>query len=81
MANSSRVSFVTEASKRARLDQIAAAFGMNLSSVINEALDQYIDLHQWQLEYIQEGVEQAERGDFAPVEEVDAFFKEYGQLS
>ena len=81
MPNTSRVSFVTLASKRAQLDQIAAAFGMNLSSVINEALDQYIDLHQWQLEYIQRGVEQAERGDFAPDEEVNAFFKAYGRPS
>jgi predicted transcriptional regulator len=81
MADTSRVSFVTEANKRARLDQIAAVFNTNLSAVINEALDQYIDLHEWQLKHIQEGVEEAKRGDFATEEEVDAFFSEYGQPS
>ena len=81
MANTSRVSFVTEATKRARLDQIAAVFGTNLSAVINEALDQYIDLHEWQLKHIQEGVEEAKRGDFATDEEVDIFFSEYGESS
>jgi len=81
MADTARVSFVTEANKRAHLDQIAAVFGTTLSAVINEALDQYIDLHEWQLKHIQEGVEEAKRGDFAADEEVDAFFSEYGQPS
>jgi predicted transcriptional regulator len=82
MANaSSRISFVTEASKRARLDQIAGVFGKNLSAVINEALDQYIDLHEWQIRHIQQGVEEAKRGDFATNEETDAFFNRYGQSS
>jgi predicted transcriptional regulator len=81
MAATSRVSFVTEANKRARLDQIAAVFGMNLSAVINEALDQYMALHEWQLKHIQAGVEEAKRDDFATDAEVDAFFSEYGQPS
>ncbi len=81
MGDTSRVSFVTEANKRARLDQIAAVFGTNLSAVINEALDQYIDLHEWQLEHIQDGVEEAKQGDFATDEEMNAFFSEHGQPS
>ncbi len=81
MADSSRISFVTEARKRAQLDAIAGAFGKNLSAVINEAIDQYIDLHQWQLRHIQEGVEEARRGDFASDEDVETFFDRYGQPS
>ena len=81
MADTTRVSFVTETSKRARLARIAALFGMNLSTVINEALDQYIGLHEWQLKYLREGVEAAKQGDFAPEEEVNAFFSQYGQPS
>ncbi len=81
MADTARISFVTEANKRARLDQIATVFGTNLSAVINEALDHYIELHEWQLKHIQEGVEEAKGGDFATDEEVDAFFSEHGQSS
>lgn len=81
MGDTSRVSFVTEANKRARLDQIAAVFGTNLSAVINEALDQYIDLHEWQLKHIRDGVEEAKQGDFATDEEMNAFFSEHGQPS
>ena len=79
MADSSRISFVTGASKRAQLDAIAGAFGKNLSAVINEALDHYIDLHEWQLKHIQEGVEQARRSDFASDDEVEAFFERHGE--
>ena len=85
MADTTRVSFVTETSKRARLAQIAALFGMNLSTVINEALDQYIGLHEWQLKYLREGVEAAASiGDvfICPRrQEVNAFFSQYGQPS
>jgi predicted transcriptional regulator len=81
MAETSRISFVTDANKRTRLDQIAVVFGTNLSAVINEALDQFLDLHEWQLKHIQEGVKGAKQGDFATEEEGDAFFEEYGPSS
>jgi predicted transcriptional regulator len=75
---SARISFVTPQGKRKRLDQIAEVFGTNLSAVINDALDQYIDLHEWQLTHIQQGVEAARKGDFASENEVDDFFKKHG---
>ncbi len=80
MANASvRISFVTAKEKLKKLDQIAEAFGTNLSSVINDALDQYIDLHQWQLAHIEKGVNAAKKGDFASDKEVGTFFKKYGR--
>jgi predicted transcriptional regulator len=78
---STRISFVTQADKRERLDHIAEAFGKKLSAVINEALDQYIDLHEWQLAHIQRGVKAARRRDFATDAEVKAFFDKYGRPS
>ena len=78
---STRISFVTQTDKRERLDHIAEVFGKKLSAVINEAIDQYIDLHEWQLAHIQKGVKAARRGDFATDAEVKAFFDKYGQPS
>lgn len=78
---STRISFVTAANKRERLDHIAEVFGKKLSVVINEALDQYIDLHEWQLAHIRKGVKAARRRDFATDTEVKAFFNKYGQPS
>jgi predicted transcriptional regulator len=79
--DSTRISFVTETGKRKRLNHIAEAFGKNLSAVINEALDQYIELHEWQLAHIEKGVKAARRGEFATKEEVKAFFNKYGETS
>jgi predicted transcriptional regulator len=78
---STRISFVTPTDKRERLDRIAEVFGKNLSAVINEAIDQYINLHEWQLTHIQKGVEASQRGDFATEAEVKDFFDKYGQTS
>jgi predicted transcriptional regulator len=78
---STRISFVTQADKRERLDHIAEVFGKKLSVVINEAIDQYIDLHEWQLTHIRKGAKAARRRDFATDAEVKAFFDKYGQPS
>ena len=78
---STRISFVTPSGKRKRLGHIAEAFGKNLSAVINEALDQYIDLHEWQMSHIRKGVKAARRGEFVTEAEVKAFFDKYSQPS
>jgi predicted transcriptional regulator len=75
---SARISFVTPKIKRKRLDQIAAGFGTNLSSVLNDAVDNYIELHEWQLAHISKGLEQAKKRDFASDKEVKKVFEKYG---
>lgn len=76
---SNRISFVTPATKRKKLDQMADVFGKNLSAVVNEALDRYIDLYDWQLNHIEKGVNAAAKGEFASEREVRNFFKKYGR--
>ena len=76
---SARISFVTQKDTRKKLDQIADAFDTNLSSVINNALDQYIVLHVWQLAHMEKGVEAAKKGDFASDKQTADFFKKYGR--
>jgi len=75
---STRISFVTKPTKRRTLNQIADVYGKNLSAVINEALDRYIDVHEWQVKHIQEGLDAADRGEFATDAETKEFFKKYG---
>lgn len=75
---STRISFVTKKIKRETLDQIADVYGKNLSAVINEAIDRYIDVHEWQVKHIQEGVAAAQRGEFATEGEVEKFFEKHG---
>lgn len=64
-----------EATKKKALDAIASALDRDRSYVVNEAISQYLDLHRWQIEHIEEGLRQAKAGKFASDAEVAAMFK------
>jgi predicted transcriptional regulator len=57
--------------KRAALDAIATALDRDRSYIVNEALDAYIEMHQWQIEHIQRGLAEARAGRFVPDAQVD----------
>jgi predicted transcriptional regulator len=60
--------------KKAALAAIAAESGRDLGGVIEEALNGYLELHAWQVAHIEEGLRQANAGEFASEAEVaDAF--------
>ena len=66
MANeSTRVSFMIDSDKRDSLDKIACAYGKNLSTIINEAVNQYIDIHGRHASLAQIEADASEDGDFA----------------
>lgn len=56
------ISFRTEEEKRDQIDRIAAAFDRDRSWVVNEALDQYIDTYQYQVERIEKSVAAVKAG-------------------
>ena len=60
--------------KKAALDAIAARTHRDLSLVINEALTTYLELHAWQVRHIEEGMRQADAGEFAAEAEVREAF-------
>ncbi len=60
--------------KRAELDALARATLRDRSFLVNEAIDAYLDVHRWQITHIEEGLRQAEAGEFATDEEVSAAF-------
>ncbi|HEX5078853.1 MAG TPA: hypothetical protein VFV80_06835 [Geminicoccaceae bacterium] len=56
------------------LDAIAAQTDRDVSAVLEEAVNAYLDLHAWQREHIDAGMRQADAGEFASRAEVrDAF--------
>lgn len=59
------ISFRLDAGKQKALDLIAEGLSRDRSFVINEAVDAYLDAHDWQIEHIREGVKQADAGRFA----------------
>ncbi|MBV9387095.1 MAG: hypothetical protein JOZ78_11775 [Chroococcidiopsidaceae cyanobacterium CP_BM_ER_R8_30] len=68
------ITFRLDTEKRAALDVIAAGMDRDRSYVLNEAINLYLEMHQWQIQEIQRGLEEADAGDFATDEEVQAVF-------
>lgn len=68
------ISFRIEREKKAALDGVAAELDRDRSYVINEAVDAYLEVRQWQLEHIREGLRQAQAGEFATEDEVRQAF-------
>jgi len=56
------ISFRTEARKIAVLDTLATLQDRDRTYLLNQALDQYLELNQYHLEQIQEGLKQADAG-------------------
>ncbi len=69
------VSFRADASKIESLDTIADALDRDRSYVLNEAISAYLELYQWQLAHIKEGLKQADAGEFATEKEVAKVLK------
>ena len=75
--NKQTVTFRINTQKKKALDAIAADLDRDRSYVLNEAINNYLDVHQWQIEHIQKGLQQAEDGHFAKDSEVTASFAKW----
>jgi RHH-type transcriptional regulator, rel operon repressor / antitoxin RelB len=60
--------------KKAALEAIAAESGRDLGVVIEDALSAYLELHAWQVAHLEEGLRQADAGEFASEAEVAEAF-------
>lgn len=72
--NKRTITFRVDAQKRKALDAIAVGIDRDRSYVLNEAIDNYLEVHRWQSAHIKEGLRQAEAGKFAADREVAAAF-------
>ncbi len=61
-----------------QLESLAQATARTKSFVTLEALSSYLAAQSWQVQDIQAGLEEAERGGFASDEEVAAVMARYG---
>lgn len=58
-----------------KLDKLADATQRSRSFLLTEAVQQYLESNAWQVQEIKDALDEAERGEFATPEEVDAAFK------
>ncbi len=63
-----------------QIDALAAATHRSETDLANEAVSLYLARERRILADIKEGLAQAERGEFVPDEEMDAFFAQHGDL-
>lgn len=52
--------------KQHQLDALAQALDCSRNWVVSEAINQYLDVQAWQIEQIQHGTEEADRGELVP---------------
>lgn len=53
-----------------RLEKLAESMDRSKSYVAAEAIEEYLDLHEWQMKAIEEGIAAIDRGDVMDWEEV-----------
>ena len=61
-----------------QLEALAAATTRSKSFLTIEALKSYLQSEAWQIQDIQEGIQEADAGQFASAEEVSTVFAKYG---
>jgi len=75
---SATVSAKLEPSVAKKLDLLAKATARSRSFLVAEAIETYVKDQVWQIQAIQEGIKEAERGNFATDKEVKKAFKKWG---
>jgi predicted transcriptional regulator len=63
--------------KRQALDQIALDLHCDPTDLLKQAIDLYLQTHQWQTSHILEGIRQADAGNFATEAEVTQAFAKW----
>ncbi|MEJ2445499.1 MAG: CopG family ribbon-helix-helix protein [Exilibacterium sp.] len=63
---------------KARLDQLAEATHRSKSFLASEAIREFIELNEWQIQEIKEAIKEADAGDFADDQEVKDVFGKWG---
>jgi predicted transcriptional regulator len=66
--------FLLDSEKKEALKAIATVTDRDLTYVLNEVIAFYLDIYQGLLDEINKGVAEAEAGDFASDDEVQAVF-------
>ena len=61
----------------AKLDALAADTDRSRSWLATKAIETYVELNAWQVEQIKAGLAEADRGEFATEQEVEAVFAKY----
>ena len=63
--------------KKKALDAIAAGLDRDRTYVLNQAIDAFLEAHEWQIAHLKEGLHQADRKQFASDAQVKSAFAKW----
>lgn len=67
----------TDSKKVKKLDKLADQMERSRNYVVNQAIDQLLEVHAWQVKRTKEGIEAADEGRFATDAEMERVFDKY----
>ena len=60
-----------------KLDKLAKSTDRSRNWLLNRALEEFVELQSWQVAKIEEGLAQADRGEFVPQSDIDRLRTKY----
>lgn len=63
---------------KSRLDKLSAATHRSKSFLAAEAVREFIEINEWQIDEMQKAIKEADAEDFATTQEVQAVFNKWG---
>ncbi len=61
------------------LDKLALTLDRSRNYLVNQAIDNFLDIQDWQIQKIEEGIKAADKGDFVPDKKMNAIISKYKQ--
>ena len=80
MSQSTTMTIRLEAEIKSRLDKLSAATHRSKSFLAAEAVREFIETNEWQIEEVEKAIKEADAGDFASNQEVSAVFNKSCRL-
>ncbi len=77
MADSSVLTLRLDSKLKRQLDKLSKATSRTRSFLAAEAIREYVQLNEWQIEEVRKGIVEAERGDFASNDEVEKVLRKW----
>ncbi len=78
MTHSTTMTIRLEPELKSRLDKLAIATHRSKSFLASEAVREFIEVNEWQIQEIKAAIKEADEGDFASPEEEAAIFNKWG---
>ena len=78
MPQSTTMSIRLDSKLKSRLDKLSVATRRSKSFLAAEAVREFVELNEWQIEDIKAAVKEADAGDFSSDQEVRAVFNKWG---